>query len=597
MKSLESGNELDLPGDSSKTIRTKIGLLTMPTGVGKTLTMLWHIRKNKCPTHANGRNVSEVRESYEGFVRVKTAVNGLTLLPVTVVISTSGICDLWVDENRKHHAALNVVNVAENDKLAADFNLFALRCDVIVSTPKVFDQILARYPSVMFWRVVIDEAPVFRNSAIKRTYHASFRWLLTGTPSALSVRKPSRKNQQAGLFSTSLCGMTPDVMKAISVKPCVSAQLMQQCEVTYTTVSFQYPRWVRMFAAALSPFQLDQLQHGSLPKKVPKNKRHDATFFAMNKLFVCEYGVFLNERVQEARQRVVDEEQTGEVAANRREARRQLQDRVREKRDFFRFFENLVSEECSICKSDTLQTPTYLLQCQHGFCNTCITNWIAIRASCPMCRGNLQLSKYPLQTLDSDLFFSDDNDDNDDDEPDEEAEDIIRSEDRTSIRGEANEETHRTPRQQREEQTQVRRTGAPSRLEALCNVVRSTRAGAKIIVVQLGNQQLTPRGNPHSLELTSLVDIYRLKGGGKNARSVLKKFNEVDASSTKKQLLHLSSYKECVGFNLPNTTDIVFYDEDISETCRKQAIARAVRIDRASRVLNVYYLKALSQRA
>ena len=48
-----------------------------------------------------------------------------------------------------------------------------------------------------------------------------------------------------------------------------------------------------------------------------------------------------------------------------------------------------LSETCSICMEENSHETTVGLDCGHFFHKKCLTDWIRIRGSCPMCRRQL----------------------------------------------------------------------------------------------------------------------------------------------------------------------------------------------------------------
>jgi len=45
--------------------------------------------------------------------------------------------------------------------------------------------------------------------------------------------------------------------------------------------------------------------------------------------------------------------------------------------------------QCSICFDDVDSTTKFNTECEHSFCNKCITGWLLFKSTCPYCRNKL----------------------------------------------------------------------------------------------------------------------------------------------------------------------------------------------------------------
>ena len=56
------------------------------------------------------------------------------------------------------------------------------------------------------------------------------------------------------------------------------------------------------------------------------------------------------------------------------------------------------SDLCSICYDSTID---YTTDCNHDFCNQCITNWLLSNNNCPLCRKEFyEMVEEPLRNID-----------------------------------------------------------------------------------------------------------------------------------------------------------------------------------------------------
>ena len=57
------------------------------------------------------------------------------------------------------------------------------------------------------------------------------------------------------------------------------------------------------------------------------------------------------------------------------------------------------SDLCSICYDTTID---YTTDCNHDFCNQCITNWLLSNNNCPLCRKKFyEIVEEPLRNIDN----------------------------------------------------------------------------------------------------------------------------------------------------------------------------------------------------
>ena len=50
--------------------------------------------------------------------------------------------------------------------------------------------------------------------------------------------------------------------------------------------------------------------------------------------------------------------------------------------------------ECSICFNYILDEELCLLECEHFFCNSCLSTWLEIKRECPLCRERVDKFKF-----------------------------------------------------------------------------------------------------------------------------------------------------------------------------------------------------------
>ena len=61
--------------------------------------------------------------------------------------------------------------------------------------------------------------------------------------------------------------------------------------------------------------------------------------------------------------------------------------------------DSITDELCSICWNNMSNLDSIKTECNHEYCNSCLTNWLQNKKSCPMCRKNIQNSEYVIPNI------------------------------------------------------------------------------------------------------------------------------------------------------------------------------------------------------
>ena len=62
--------------------------------------------------------------------------------------------------------------------------------------------------------------------------------------------------------------------------------------------------------------------------------------------------------------------------------------------------DSITDELCSICWNNMSNLDSIKTECNHEYCNSCLTDWLQNKKSCPMCRKNIQNSEYEIPMYD-----------------------------------------------------------------------------------------------------------------------------------------------------------------------------------------------------
>ena len=66
--------------------------------------------------------------------------------------------------------------------------------------------------------------------------------------------------------------------------------------------------------------------------------------------------------------------------------------------------DSITDETCSICWNNISNLDSIKTECNHEYCNSCLTDWLQNKKSCPMCRQNIQNSEYEIFNIDEQPF-------------------------------------------------------------------------------------------------------------------------------------------------------------------------------------------------
>jgi len=71
--------------------------------------------------------------------------------------------------------------------------------------------------------------------------------------------------------------------------------------------------------------------------------------------------------------------------------------------------DSITDETCSICWNNISNLDSIKTECNHEYCNSCLTDWLQNKKSCPMCRQNIQNiqnSEYEIFNIDEQPYPS-----------------------------------------------------------------------------------------------------------------------------------------------------------------------------------------------
>lgn len=468
MKQLE---RKEIISNESIYINHKIGFLSDKTGYGKTLSMLGLVASDE-KTVSDQCTIHKIKHgnNFFNYYTMSKTKNVSTSL----VIVRPELISHWETELKKTDLSYFTV-IKQTDIDIENY-------DIVLCSSKIFSYFFNLWNNIEWKRVVIDEPMTMK---LKKTDipFSSFYWFITHTPYEMLSKKCS------SFFDNILQGVEDyDMLKCVIVKN----------DDEYIEQSFSMPQtshtihhYSHNFAKALdgvvSQCVMELIQSSNYETAVKHlNTNKDDILSSLKEKNVDLYNTVVN---------------------------------------------RLVECVCPIC-TDSLKSPVIFTCCYNVYCDGCVSEWLRMKKSCPLCREDITMEK------------------------------IIELSGPSS----GNEKREVTP------------SLLKTREEIFKNLIKTCK---KTIV--FCNYDESFRIIKKILEHEN-IKYGTLKGKREARTKVIEDYIRGEIP-----VILLNSLYNGSGLELQNTTDIILY-HDMNEYTKVQAIGRANRIGRTSN-LNVHYLK------
>lgn len=221
------------------------------------------------------------------------------------------------------------------------------------------------------------------------------------------------------------------------------------------------------------------------------------------------------------------QEELAENSSEREKIERKILEQQSKINEISKRVRECLSTECCLCNNE-MQEPVMLTCCQNVVCSTCQLRWVAEHSTCPFCRQNVTFKNLIL---------------------------VERN----------GEKSRRTL----------------TRSEIVTKLVERAYPDGRIIIY-----------SNHDESFSTLKEIFGEKGWQWNDMKGKREAREKSLSSFRSgenKILLLNSQINSSGFNLPETTDIIFFHQ-VPEMLELQVLGRALRIGRTSQ-LNVHHIQ------
>ncbi len=481
MESLENQGEIWV--NDTTYVKTRVGVLADMAGYGKTLSMLGLIARTLDRPYESGDDFRREVTGNDNCMRVKLA--SIFKVSGTLIVANASLVAQW--ESELSQTTLPYI-VIQNKR-----DVLSLSGEGVILCPSNFLHYLAaRFADTQFRRIVIDEPATLKISGLG-SLTACFVWLMTATPYDLIVQPRAR-------FLTDLLPVDFDLLGRIIVKNPDS----------FVQSSFCMPATHHTFIETtdLCP----KILHGIVPDHLYAVLESGNVSRFLSHLGIKKEGQrhFLNliaDKLSESDPKLVT-----------------LKERLL----------NVANLECFVC-ADQVTLPTVTPCCHQVGCATCLTAWVSLTPTCPMCRGPILMNEL------------------------------------TAIEVEASPSSAAV---------------APkSKLcilrDILSSLLDEPSGGTLRKILIYAHYEKS--GKQLRTFLESKYKWNDLRGTRGHKETVLENFKQGDLN-----ILLLTCVVDSAGFNLHNTTDVILFDKP-SGYVESQVVGRALRVGRTSE-LKVWHI-------
>ncbi len=480
MENLETNNTIWV--DDTVYIKTRVGILADMPGYGKTLSMLGLIARDSARPMTDDASSSVYKKIESGSELCKRVrLQPVDDVDATLIITNPSLIGQWEKELSCTSLAYEVVKAKRDvENIGAQ--------SIVLCPSNFYHAFSTVFKDCRFRRLVIDEPNTVKLTGLNGV-SARFIWLMTATPFDLFGKTRSK-------YLNDILPDDFDIVGNIIIKnPDAFVKSSFEMPPTRHTYIESTDLCPKLLKGIIPDCQYAMLASGNIGRFLSTVgiKRDSQKHFLLQ----------LEEHMKESHADV---------------PRLQvLQQRIRD----------IMRVDCHICM-DGIQNPLVTSCCQQVMCTGCLTAWIDLTGTCPVCRAQL--------TLQNTTYI---------DVPMDETSDHIKP---------------------------------VSRFQIVDRILKA-KDGSKILIYT----HFEKTGQQLQKFLGTAFQWADLRGTRGHKEKVLD-----DYKSGSLNILLLTSLVDSAGFNLENTTDIVMFDQP-SEYIETQVIGRALRVGRTCE-LNVHHI-------
>lgn len=501
---------------------TRLGIIADQTGYGKTLTVIGLIIRDKMEWQLDVPFVQEyVTTEAAGLIRNRE-IKRYDRLPTTLILVSPSIVSQW--EKEFAHTDLHVEVIASRRDVD---NIDVENCDVVIVTASMFNNLVMSYSKCAWKRFIFDEPGHLRVSGMKEL-HAGFYWLVTATPEAITVQHRNCR----GSFMKKVIG---DGWAKFEEQ---FEGMILKNDIEFVQASFDMPPTYHHHHECYQPIlqAVSGMVSNTVHTMIAAGNIEGAITALGGKKTRNILELVKQEKLEEQAKIEADIHIYRHIKKDERKLESALIEKERVKEQLEQLdnrFETILKENCSIC-IHKLHEPVLEPNCQNLFCGKCLLTWLQKAHSCPLCRGEVEITELIYLTS--------------------------------------------------EESATIAPTPAPHEmstpLEKVIELIRNNKEG-KFLIFSSYDVTFDPICR---ILQDNNITFSQVKGTKKARQKSIESFKHGDT-----QVIFLNSNFNGAGINLQEATDIILYHEMATPT-QNQIIGRANRIGR-SKPLLVHHLQ------
>jgi len=348
-----------------------------------TLSMIGLILRNKMSWIKNN-NVLQYQEINDRHILNNYMCNKLFItkrkINNTLILVNDSLVSQWMREFSYSPLKVQVISQKRFvNKIDID------NYQVILCTPKTFNDIASTYNDYCWKRFIFDEPGHIKVPAMKEIY-AGFMWFVTATPEKIyDLHKLSHSSVMKSIFSYNYQVMQkyfkPIIVQNNNDFVIKSYKMPPTTHLTYKCHSVLY----NMLNGIIGEQILTMIRTNNISSLI-ETLGGDRT---NNILDVVKDTKNKELQILDAELIIATIKKDNDKITKINESKKRIQDQIIE---IEKRFANVLNRECTICFSDLIN-PVMEPNCQNIFCSLCLFQWLQNSMVCPLCRTQVKSDK------------------------------------------------------------------------------------------------------------------------------------------------------------------------------------------------------------
>ena len=364
--------------ESNSVKETRIGIISDPTGSGKTYTMIGLLCRDKMEWDISLPFTIESISYEAGGLIKNTYIKRYDKLECNLVLVSPSIIGQWYQEFSNTNLKVKQI-INKKDIESLNINSY----DVIIVTTTMYNFLISITSKYAWKRFIYDEPGNVRVSGMKYVI-ASFYWLITATPESITSK---HYNCRGSMMKDIIGENSWDFNKQFS-------PIILKNSNEYIMSSFNLPPINYHSYTCFQPLLtvVAGIVNPTIKKMIEAENIEDAIVLLGGKKTKN-----IVELIKERKLEELEEIKTKISIYNSRNDTNKLNEwKTKEKHiniqinDLSQKFNDMLNSTCQICM-DYISNPVLEPKCQNIFCGNCLLKWLQKNNSCPSCRTTINM--------------------------------------------------------------------------------------------------------------------------------------------------------------------------------------------------------------